>query len=92
MPTMFDPGRDGRRPVRDATSTSRATVTHGHLPENDEHGGGRLSGLARPARAARAAVGTAARVAIQGFVYGQGDLLERGRRGKPGARAPRAAG
>ena len=36
------------------TSTSTGQVTHGHLPENNNHGGGALAG-SRPARAARAA-------------------------------------
>ena len=32
------PGRR-RRPVHDATSTVTGVLTHGHLPENDHHGG-----------------------------------------------------
>ena len=45
MPTMFDPGgTTGADPfATDVDVPGR--VTHGHLPENDNHGGGRLSGL-----------------------------------------------
>ena len=47
MPTMFDPGGTGTDPF--ATDVDvEGQVTHGHLPENDGHGGGRLTGLPDP--------------------------------------------
>ena len=79
----------GRAPTRSRpTSTSRAQVTHGHLPENDGHGGGRLAGLPDPRELLARPVGGSGKVAIRGFVYGQGDLSTTGRRGRPGAGPP----
>ncbi len=73
MPTLFDPGGSGSDPfVTDMDVDGR--VTHGHLPENDGHGGGRFSGLSDPRDLLSRPVGQSGRVAIQGFVYGQGDL------------------
>ena len=72
-----------------STSTSRAQVTHGHLPENDGHGGSRLTGLPDPRELLAGPVGGGGRVAIQGFVYGQGDLSSVGRARPARARAPR---
>ena len=67
-------------------------ITHGHLPENDNHGGGRFAGLpdardllALPVR------GNGGAVRVSGFVYGQGDLSGTGKRGKP-ARSSAASG
>jgi plastocyanin len=55
-------------------------ITHGHLPENDNHGGG-LSGLPDPRRMlAGPPVGT---VGIRDFVYARGDLSGVGRTGRP---------
>ncbi len=84
MPAMFHPGgTTGADPfVTDVDVPGR--VTHGHLPENDNHGGGRLSGLpdARDLLA-RPLAGGSGSVPIQGFVFGQGDLSSTGRAGRP---------
>ena len=85
MPTLFDPGGSGSDPfVTDMDVDGR--VTHGHLPENDGHGGGRFSGLSDPRDLLSRPVGQSGRVAIQGFVYGQGDLSATGPRARPARR------
>jgi hypothetical protein len=56
-------------------------VTHGHLPENDHHGGAPQSSL--PDARAMLPGARPASVAIAGFVYAQGDLTASG-----GARRP----
>jgi plastocyanin len=83
MPTMWVPGGTGADPF--ATDVDvEGEVTHGHLPENDVHGGGRLSGLSNPLELlSRPLPGNGSKVAIEGFVYGQGDLSTTGRRGRP---------
>jgi plastocyanin len=55
-------------------------VTHGHLPENDNHGGAAF-GLP-DARQLLAGTSTT-RVDIKNFVYGRGDLSLTGRGGRP---------
>jgi hypothetical protein len=55
-------------------------LTHGHLKENDHHGG-ELLGLPDPVKLLS---GEAVRgVAIEDFTYGRGDLSTPGRRGRP---------
>ena len=89
MPTMYAPRRRPGPTRSRPTSTSRAQVTHGHLPENDNHGGGRFSGLPEPARAARAAASRGnGEVAIQRLRLRPG-RPERDRQARP-ARARRA--
>ena len=66
-------------------------VTHGHLKENDNHGGDPASGLPD----ARDLVdGTSpSNVDIKGYIYGQGDLSLTGRAGRPPVvRAGRSSG
>jgi plastocyanin len=82
MPAMFDPGGTGSDPFAVDVDVEGA-VTHGHLPENDVHGGGRLSGLPDPRELLSRPVGGT--VAIQDFTYGQGDLAATGKRGRPAA-------
>jgi plastocyanin len=55
-------------------------ITHGHLPENDHHGGGPLD-LPDPRRLLSGHV--AANVNIFGFVYGRGDLSASNATGRP---------
>jgi plastocyanin len=84
MPAMFDPGGTGADPF--ATNVDvEGQVTHGHLPENDNHGGGRFSGLTSPLGRLARPIGQVrgGRVAIRDFVYGQGDLSTPGKRGRP---------
>ncbi|MDP9135979.1 MAG: hypothetical protein M3N56_14265 [Actinomycetota bacterium] len=59
----------------------RGRLTHGHLPENDNHGGGR-GGLADPRRMT-AVPAAADPLAITDFLYGQGDLLRGGAASRP---------
>ena len=81
MPTMFDPGGTGADPFATNVDVEGA-VTHGHLPENNGHGG-RLAGLPDPRELLSRPVEQRGAVAIRGFVYGQGDLNMTGRRGRP---------
>jgi hypothetical protein len=55
-------------------------LTHGHLPENDHHGGGPFD--FPDARTLPSGARTAA-VAIRGYVYGRGDLSATNRNGRP---------
>lgn len=82
MPAMWDPGGTGPDPFA-ARVDVPGRVTHGHLPENANHGGGPLAGLPDPRELLGRPVGGRASVAIRGFVYGQGDLSSTGRRGRP---------
>jgi plastocyanin len=81
MPAMFDPGGTGADPFTTDVDVEGA-VTHGHLPENNGHGG-RFAGLPDPRRMLSLPIAARGSVAIQGFVYGQGDLSMTGRRGRP---------
>jgi len=82
MPTMWVPGGTGADPFSTDVDVE-GQVTHGHLPENDVHGGGRLSGLANPLELLSRPVSGGGAVAIRDFVYGRGDLSSTGRRGRP---------
>ena len=81
MPVAFDPGGSGPDPFTTRVDVPGQT-THGHLPENDNHGGGpfglpdplRLRSGPRPARRPRG---------ISGFLYGRGDLNRTGAAGRP---------
>jgi plastocyanin len=90
MPSVWAPGATGPDPfVTDVDVAGR--TTHGHLRENRNHGGGRLSGLSNPLDMLSRPVPGGGKVAISGFVYGQGDLSSAGRRGRP-ARVRRGRG
>src|SRR3954452_11270843 len=81
MPVAFHPGGSGPDPfVVDVDVPGQ--ITHGHLPENNHHGGG-LGLLADPRRLLAAPVPPTRTVPIKGFVYGQGDLGMTARRGRP---------
>lgn len=54
----------------------RGLVTHGHLPENDNHGG-IATGLANPTTAASGPLAT--NIPIGSFEYGAGDLAAKGK-------------
>jgi plastocyanin len=60
---------------------TRGLLTHGHLAENDHHGGKPRPGV-RDARSLGNGVSTD-NVFIKGFVYGMGDFNLTGRRGRP---------
>lgn len=83
MFTWYADGKDlggGVDPFRQPVNT-RGRITHGHLPENDNHGG-KLAVLP-DARKLLAGTTTTRSVNIKGFVYGQGDLGAGGRKGRP---------
>jgi len=81
MPVAFDQGGSGADPF-----TTRVDVpgkpSHGHLPENDNHGG-RTVGLPDPRALIPRPAGGTGRVAIRGFLYGQGDFNRAGARARP---------
>jgi plastocyanin len=59
---------------------TRGQITHGHLPENDNHGGG----MAILPDARRLLAGTTTTtVSISDFVYSRGDLSRSGKAGRP---------
>ena len=82
MPAMWVPGGTGADPFTTNVDVE-GVVTHGHLPENDGHGGGRLSGLSNPLDMLSRPVPGKGKIRIRGFVYGQGDLSATGKRGRP---------
>jgi plastocyanin len=61
---------------------TQGLLTHGHLPENDNHGGDPF-GLPDPRRLLTGPPAPAGGVRIRDFVYGRGDLSVVGRRGRP---------
>ena len=70
-------------PTRSATNVAvPGVLTHGHLPENDHHGGGFAARTRAPAALPDGPRTT--EVDVSGFLYGQGDLS------LPDARAPAA--
>src|SRR3954471_10827200 len=76
-----DPAVAGKDPFAEDLDW-HGVVTHGHLPENDNHGGtGRpvLPDATRMLSARAASTG----VDIRGFVYPQGDMSLTGARGRP---------
>lgn len=60
---------------------TQGILNHGHLPENDNHGGG-ASGLP-DARTLMGVRGGSGRVDIEDFIYAQGDLNMTGKAGRP---------
>jgi hypothetical protein len=60
---------------------TRGLLTHGHLPENDNHGGSKLSGLPDPTSLLSGP--PTSNVNIKEFTYGRGDLGLTGKAGRP---------
>jgi plastocyanin len=81
MPTAFNPGGTGPDPFQ-VDVDKRGQVTHGHLPENRNHGG-LFSGLADPRRLLSVAPPAQRTIAINNFLYGRGDLLRVGKQRRP---------
>jgi plastocyanin len=79
MPVAFNPGGTGPDPFAVDVDVP-GDVTHGHLPENRNHGGAFI-GLRDPRETLSAPV-PAGGVEIRDFVYGRGDLVLTGRRGR----------
>jgi plastocyanin len=82
MPTLYAAGATGGANPFETNVAVKGHVTHGHLAENDNHGGGRFSGLPDP-RALLTRPIAGKEVAIKNFIYGQGDLNNVGRAGRP---------
>jgi len=80
MPVAFNPGGTGPDPFVTPPATE-GQVTHGHLPENRNHGGA-FGGLPDARQLLAAPPARSRVVPIQGFVYGQGDLGLTGARGR----------
>jgi hypothetical protein len=82
MVTFFAQGHtpDARDPFTDGVDAT-GILTHGHLPENDNHGGSKLSGLPDPTSMLSGP--PTDNVNIRDFVYGRGDLGLTGKRGRP---------
>ena len=85
-PVAFAPGAGGGVDPFSGKLDKRGKITHGHLRENRNHGGG-SSGLPDPRKLAAGPVATAP-LAITDFLYGQGDLLSGGARSRPATVAP----
>jgi plastocyanin len=72
MPAMVTDGPDGGVDPFTHNTNVPGLLTHGHLPENDHHGGGAL-GLPNPAKVLDGPVARR-QLTIEGFVTSQGDL------------------
>jgi plastocyanin len=81
MPVAFAPGARGGVDPFSGKLDRRGRVTHGHLPENDNHGG--APGGLPDARALPDGPAAADPIAITDFLYGQGDLLRGGAASRP---------
>jgi plastocyanin len=79
MPLFYAVGVPGTDPFAQPVDW-HGVLTHGHLPENDHHGGGPFE--FPDARTLRSGARTAA-VAIRGYIYGRGDLAATNRTGRP---------
>jgi plastocyanin len=71
----------GLDPFVRAPKDGRSVLTHGHLPENDNHGGGQV-GLPDMTKTIDGPVAPT-QVTIDGFVYNQGDMGLTGVKGRP---------
>jgi plastocyanin len=78
MPVAFSPGGTGPDPFTTNVDVP-GVLTHGHLPENRNHGGGPF-GLPDPRRLLAAPASAGRTVAVRDFTYAQGDLNSVGRR------------
>jgi hypothetical protein len=75
-----DPSVEGVDPFREPIDW-HGVVTHGHLPENDHHGGRRLPGVDDPVRMLSGTAATS--VAVEDFIYGRGDVSVTTPAGRP---------
>jgi plastocyanin len=71
---------DGKDPFTQGVEDT-GLLTHGHLPENNNHGGSKLSGLPDPT--SMLAGSPTQTVNIKDFLYTRGDLSLTGRNGRP---------
>jgi plastocyanin len=86
MPVAFAPGGRGGVDPFSGRLEKRGRLTHGHLPENDNHGGER--GGLPDARRLAGVTAAADPLAITDFLYGQGDLLRGGAMSRPPELSP----
>jgi plastocyanin len=86
MPVAFAPGAPGGADPFTGRLDRRGRLTHGHLPENRNHGGGK-GGLDDPRKLADGPTATGP-LPITDFLYGQGDLLRGGAASRPPVVAP----
>ena len=87
MPRGDDASRPPAAPTRSRTNTAvKGVLTHGHLPENDHHGGapGTLPDATQAPRRPALDPGRHQRASL----YGQGDLSLPGALGRPPVVAP----
>jgi hypothetical protein len=82
MVTFFAAGKQpgAKDPFTEGVDAT-GLLTHGHLPENDNHGGSKLSGL--PDATSMLSGPPTNNVNIKDFTYGRGDLALTGRAGRP---------
>jgi hypothetical protein len=82
MVTFFAQGKQpgAKDPFTEGVDAT-GILTHGHLPENNNHGGSQLSGLPDPTSMLSGP--PTKNVNIKDFVYGRGDLGLTGRAGRP---------
>ena len=82
MVTFFAQGHtaDAKDPFTEGVDAT-GILTHGHLPENDNHGGSKLSGLPNPLSMLSGPA--TSNVNIKDFTYGRGDFTLTGMRGRP---------
>jgi len=80
MPVAITNGRAGGADPFTTKVDVPGVLTHGHLPENDNHGGSR-AGYQNPSRLPDGP--STDRVTVNGFLYGQGDLSMPGVAGRP---------
>ncbi len=78
---MTEHAEGGEDPFAHDTAVP-GVLNHRHLPENDNHGGGRTI-LPNAAAMPSGPLTDAGRVPIDDFVFGQGDLTLAGSRGRP---------
>jgi hypothetical protein len=71
---------DAKDPFTDGVDAT-GLLTHGHLKENDNHGGSKLSGLPNPLSLLSGP--PTKNVNIKDYVYGRGDLGLTGMKGRP---------
>jgi plastocyanin len=79
MPVFYAVGVPGTDPFTQPVDW-HGELTHGHLPENDHHGGGPFGFPDARTLPAGAAI---ASVSIRGYVYGRGDLSATSAAGRP---------
>jgi plastocyanin len=78
---LVDGGTGGKDPFKTNVDV-RGKITHGHLPENRNHGG-KSWVLPDPTKSLDGPVSDGGTVNIKGFVYAQGDLTGSGTLGDP---------